>query len=108
MAVGRALRLYITKYGSWDGAWVVPGIAPSQAPPVPTTPGTPLPYPTVVLMTSVLPRGAAAQKNSVVGLKSVEQLSLSTQISGFQGMTEVYNLSAAGIPNDQKCIPGTE
>ena len=44
--------------------------------------------------------------NSAVGLRSVEQLSLSAQISGSKGITEVYNLATAGIPDDHKCIPG--
>ena len=38
--------------------------------------------------------------NMVVGLKSVAQLLLSAQISGFLGMTEVYNVTVAGNPND--------
>ena len=38
--------------------------------------------------------------NSVVGLRSVDQLSLDGQISGFRGMTEVYNLIVAGIINN--------
>ena len=44
--------------------------------------------------------------NMVVGLKSVQQLSLGARFSGFQGMTEVYNLAVAGIPNDHNTIPG--
>ena len=35
-----------------------------------------------------------------VGLKSVAQLSLSAQISGSEGMTEVYNVAVAGNPDD--------
>ena len=42
------------------------------------------------------------------GLKSVDQLSLSAHFSRFQGITEGYNLSVAGIPNDHYCIPGTK
>ena len=38
--------------------------------------------------------------NSAVGLRSVDQLSLGTRFSGFQGITEVYNVPVAGIPND--------
>ena len=82
--------------------------SPPQYPPDPHTPGTPSPTMPVVLMTSVLPRGAAARKNSVVGLISVQQLSLSTQISGSRGITEGYNLVRIGIPNDHKSIPGNE
>ena len=44
----------------------------------------------------------------VVGLISVDQLSLSLQISGFQGITEVYNVVKAGNPNDHKFILGTK
>ena len=44
----------------------------------------------------------------VVGLKSVEQLLLSTQISGFQGMTEGYNVPGIDNPNDHKYIPRTD
>ena len=40
--------------------------------------------------------------NIVVGLKSVAQLTLGVHFSGFQGMTEVYNLYIAGNPNDHK------
>ena len=44
----------------------------------------------------------------VVGLRSVDQLCLYAQISGFQGITEVYNLGYAGNPDDHKCIPEAE
>ena len=42
----------------------------------------------------------------VVGLKSVDQLPLYLYFSGFQGITEVYNLALAGNPNDHNLIPG--
>ena len=80
------------------------GIALPADPPVPTTPGTPLP-PGRCAKRAVRPW---ARLNSVVGLKSVGQLSLGTQISGFPGMTEVYNVIKAGNPNDQKLIPGND
>ena len=38
--------------------------------------------------------------NMVVGLNLVGQLTLDAQISDITGMTEVYNLAVAGIPND--------
>ena len=38
--------------------------------------------------------------NMVVGLKTVGQLTLSVHFSGFRGITEVYNLSKAGNPNN--------
>ena len=44
----------------------------------------------------------------VVGLISVGQLTLSTQISGFQGITEGYNLAVAGNPDDHLLIPGNK
>ena len=44
----------------------------------------------------------------VVGLISVGQLSLSVHFSGFQGITELYNLAVAGNPDDHKSIPGNE
>ena len=43
-----------------------------------------------------------------VGLKSVAQLSLDDCFSGFQGMTEVYNLSEIGRINNHLYIPGLE
>ena len=52
--------------------------------------------------------GSAAEQYMVVGLISVGQLSLEGQISGFQTITEVYNLSEIGNPNDHKYIPGNE
>ena len=50
--------------------------------------------------------GASAMLNSAVGLKSVRQLTLSAYFSGFQGMTEVYNLLMVDNPNDHKHITG--
>ena len=44
----------------------------------------------------------------VVGLKSVVQLSLYDQISGFQDMTEVYNLRNIGRINNHLVILGTD
>ena len=44
----------------------------------------------------------------VVGLISVDQLTLGTEISGFHGMTEVYNLLKIGRINDHSLIPGTK
>ena len=43
-----------------------------------------------------------------VGLKSVQQLTLSARISGFTGMTEVYNLVGIDNPDDHFSIPGTD
>ena len=50
----------------------------------------------------------AAQRNSAVGLISVAQLSLVGHFSGFQYMTEVYNLLRIGKINNHLHIPGTD
>ena len=44
----------------------------------------------------------------VVGLKSVDQVSLYLLFSGFQGITEVYNLMEIGRINNHYDIPGTK
>ena len=44
----------------------------------------------------------------VVGLKSVRQLTLGAHFSGFQGITEVYNLAVAGKSINHYYIPGNE
>ena len=44
----------------------------------------------------------------VVGLISVGQLSLSAEISGFSGMTEVYNLVEIDRSSNHSFIPGNE
>ena len=44
------------------------------------------------------------ESNSAVGLRSVAQLSLYAQFSGFQGMTEGYNVRIIDNPNDHKYI----
>ena len=46
--------------------------------------------------------------NMVVGLYSVEQLSLSVHFSGLLGITEVYNLGLAGRIINHFHIPGTK
>ena len=43
-----------------------------------------------------------------VGLRSVGQLSLGTHISGFEGMTEVYNLVYVGRIINHFTIPGNK
>ena len=79
--------------------------SPSPTHPVPTTPGTPSHDARCRYEQC---RGQSPAVNMVVGLKSVVQLSLYAHFSGFQLMTEVYNLATAGNPNDQKYILGTE
>ena len=90
----------MVKYGYWEGAGWVPGIAPSQLPRSRTTPGTPPPHravpPGMVQRCTVRYGGL----NIVVGLKSVDQLSLSLLFSRFRGMTEVYNLVRIDIFNN--------
>ena len=53
--------------------------------------------------TEVLP-----QVNMVVGLISVDQLSLGPHFSVFSLMTEVYNLSEIGRINNHMYIPGNK
>ena len=96
------------KYGYREGPRVVPGIAPSRDPPIPYPGYTPpRPHRHTSLLHRVL-TAASARLNIAVGLRSVDQLSLSTQISGFRGMTEVYNLAKAGNPNDHYVIAGND
>ena len=62
--------------------------SPSRPTPVPI-PWVHLPYPAT---TAAVPELSAVPKKQVVGLKSVAQLTLGAYISGFEGITEVYNL----------------
>ena len=81
------------------------GYSPSRPTPVPHHPGyTPLPG-------SPARRhglGGVGELNSVVGLISVEQLSLGHHFSVFWGMTEVYNLLRIGRISNHLSIPGTD
>ena len=52
--------------------------------------------------------GHVSQVNSAVGLRSVGQLTLGAQISGFRGMTEVYNLVEIGRINNHFVISQNE
>ena len=84
--------------------WVGTGYSPPSHPPDTPTPGTPSPpalHRTVMVRSEV--RSIVA-----VGLKSVDQLTLSVLFSGLQGITEGYNLSVAGRINNHSLIPGTE
>ena len=80
------------------------GIAPLRPTHLPTTPGTP-PLPAPHPGTTVAP---AVVSEAAVGLISVDQLTLSAEISGFRGITEGYNVVIAGNPNDHKLFPGTK
>ena len=101
----------MVKYGSWDGSWRVPGIAPPSTHPVPTQSAPPRVHPRtgMLVATSAVPVPAVySGRNSVVGLKSVGQLTLDARISGFGTMTEVYNLVKIGRINNHSSIPGTD
>ena len=71
--------------------------SPSTTHPATHTPGTPPWHGSLV---SMAPHGHVPDLNMVVGLKSVRQLTLYVLFSGFPGMTEVYNLTVAGNPDD--------
>ena len=88
----------------WDGLRVGTGIALPATLPVPH-PGYTLPHRCPSMMYN---RGARDQRNSAVGLKSVDQLTLSVHFSGFQTMTEVYNLLRIGRINNHLSITGNE
>ena len=94
--MGRALRLDYVKYGSLGWSRVVPGIVPLQPTliPIPRVhPPTRLP---VTMSAATAPAAVCGQRNMVVGLILVGQLSLGAHFSGFHTITEVYNLSVAG------------
>ena len=80
------------------------GIAPSQ-PPQSHYPGYTPPHRSGSVS---LPHGAYSGRNMVVGLISVDQLTLRLLFSGFRGITEVYNLLRIGRISNQLYIPGTE
>ena len=69
-----------------------------------TTPGTPL----LTSRRHPCPHCPYTESKVVVGLKSVAQLSLYAGFSGFQGITEGYNLAIAGNPDDHLVIPGNK
>ena len=81
------------------------GIVPLPDPPHPHYPGYTLP-PTPPR--HPCPHRPYPRLKDAVGLRSVAQLTLSAQISGSRGMTEVYNLSIAGITNNHLSIPGNK
>ena len=79
--------------------------SPPGPPVLPHTPGTPLPHRSGHAEAC---REQSPGPNSAMGLISVDQLSLYVLFSGSEGMTEVYNLSKLGNPNDHFVIPGTD
>ena len=52
--------------------------------------------------------GPGTLSQEAVGLKSVDQLSLSVLFSGFRGITEGYNLLRIGRITNHLYIPGTK
>ena len=90
--------------GPWTGAGWVPGIALPATHPLPYHPGYTSPHG----YSHDRACGASARPKVVVGLISVDQLSLCLRISGFQGITEGYNLPKIGRINNHSLIPGTE
>ena len=81
-----------------------PSQVPTQSPPR----VHPSRYPPPSMYTADMAAAVYIQLNIAVGLKSVAQLSLDALISGFRGMTEVYNLLRAGRINNHFFIPGTD
>ena len=92
------------KYGSREGRRVVPGIAPPSPPTIPP-PRVHLPTepPSTRQRTRVL-----TAVNMVVGLISVDQLTLGLLFSDIRGMTEVYNLIKVRRINNHFVIPGND
>ena len=98
--------------GPWDEGGTGYRYSPPGYPPgIPTRPPT-TPYPGYTS-----PRHArvlvhhpvrAVVYEEAVGLKSVAQLTLDAVISGFQGMTEVYNLVNVGRINNHYDISGND
>ena len=74
-------------------------------PPRPHHPGYTLPhYPYMPYVA----RAVSQRVNIVVGLISVDQLTLVDHIPRFGTMTEVYNVAVAGRNNNHFTIPGTK
>ena len=78
----------MTKYGYLGPVWEGTGIAPPGTHPLPH-PGYTPPAPTATMQVF---KGTSARVEVVVGLRSVDQLTLDARISGLQGITEGYNL----------------
>ena len=96
----------MSNMGPGRAGWVVPGIALPATQPVPIPRVHPSParrYPVLMLAVTA---GTGPWLNSAVGLISVAQLSLYTRISGFQGMTDLYNLVRIGRINNHYAIRG--
>ena len=98
----------MTEYGQSEGLRVGTGIAPLPTPPRTHYPGYTPALPACRFRTVLLPHSHARGVKLVVGLKSVAQLSLSIQISGSRGMTEVYNVEITGRINNHLYIVGND
>ena len=94
--MGRASSLKYTEIWVLGGSWWVPGIVPLQPTPVPPHPGyTPAPHIAGPGMLHGL-HAVSGQRNTAVGLISVDQLSLYGLFSDIRTITEVYNLVRIG------------
>ena len=102
--MGRASGLEYGKYGSWDGCRTGYRYSPQPPTRLYPTPGTPLPRMSALAVADPGYGGG----NMVVGLISVEQLSLDGLISDIRGITEGYNLVYIGRISNHFVIPGTE
>ena len=94
--------------GPWDGLGCVPGIVPLPAPQSYHHPGYTPPHHMLTPGLITVPHVHVPEVNSAVGLKSVDQVSLSLHFSGFQGFTEVYNLVEIHKITNHSVIPGNE
>ena len=102
--MGRALGLEYVKYRVLG--WLGTGYRYSPRPPTQPYPPRVHPYPPMPLV--YISVHGSAEQLMAVGLRSVDQLTLSAKISGFRGMTEVYNLVKLGRTNNHSFIPGNE
>ena len=86
----------MTKYGPGMAGWVVPGIAPLPPTLVPP-PRVHLPPADPGWLTALVGvPGGVPEYNMVVGLISVDQLTLGPHFSDIRGSTEGYNLVKIG------------
>ena len=77
-------------------------------PPSPHYPGYTPATPSSAALLATPPHGHVPDLNIAVGLKSVDQLSLSVHISRFGTITEGYNLLITGRINNHFVISGNE
>ena len=106
--MGRPYILKYTKYGTLGQYWVGTRYSTPPAHPAIPHPGYTPAAADVQTRMSALPHVHVRGVNMVVGLYSVEQLTLGAQISGFKGITEVYNLIRIDRIINHFSIPGTD